>query len=141
MYPGTVGPGTDQVGWQTQAMTVLDHRARKALLHRGLALEYATLGWNVAGIVVLAIAAISARSVALAGCGLDSLIEIGASTGVIWELSGTGQQRRRGAAADRVRVRGPGHLSSGAIHCRAGHRLPPAALARWASPGPRSPLW
>jgi divalent metal cation (Fe/Co/Zn/Cd) transporter len=78
-------------------MTVLDHRARKALLRRGFALEYATLGWNVAGIMVLAIAAISARSVALAGFGLDSLIEIGASTVVIWELSGTGQQRQRRA--------------------------------------------
>ena len=78
-------------------MTVLDHRARKALLRRGFALEYATFGWNVAGIVVLAIAAISARSVALAGFGLDSLIEIGASTVGIWELSGTGQQRERRA--------------------------------------------
>ncbi len=32
---------------------------------------------------------------ALAGFGLDSLIEIGASTVVIWELSGTGEQRQR----------------------------------------------
>ena len=47
--------------------------------------------------MVLAIAAVAARSVALAGFGLDSLIEIGASTVVIWELSGTGQQRQRRA--------------------------------------------
>jgi hypothetical protein len=33
--------------------------------------------------------------VALAGFGLDSLIEIGASAVVIWELSGTGEQRQR----------------------------------------------
>ena len=58
-------------------------------------LEYATLAWNAAGIVVLAIAAIGARSVALAGFGLDSLIEIGASIVVIWELSGTGEQRQQ----------------------------------------------
>jgi hypothetical protein len=32
---------------------------------------------------------------ALAGFGLDSLIEIGASAVVIWELSGTGHQRQR----------------------------------------------
>jgi hypothetical protein len=57
------------------------------------ALEYATLAWNVIGIVVLAFAAASARSVALAGFGLDSLTEIGASTVVIWELSGTGASR------------------------------------------------
>ena len=68
-----------------------------ALLRRGLALEYATLGWNVVGIMVLADAAIAARSVALAGFGLDSLIEIGASTVVLWELSGTGERRQRTA--------------------------------------------
>lgn len=37
------------------------------------------------------------RSVALASCGLDSLIEIAASTVVLWELSGTGEQRQRTA--------------------------------------------
>ncbi len=69
--------------------------ARDVLLRRGFALEYTTLAWNVAGIVVLTIAAVSARSVALAGFGLDSLIEIGASAVVIWELSGTGEERQR----------------------------------------------
>jgi divalent metal cation (Fe/Co/Zn/Cd) transporter len=72
-----------------------DDTARDVLLRRGFALEYVTLAWNVAGIVVLAIAATAARSVALAGFGLDSLIEIGASTVVIWELSGTGAERQR----------------------------------------------
>ena len=81
--------------WQTRAVTMADDRVRKALLRRGFALEYVTLAWNVAGIVVLAIAAVSARSVALAGFGLDSLIEIGASAVVIWELSGTGAERQR----------------------------------------------
>jgi divalent metal cation (Fe/Co/Zn/Cd) transporter len=76
-------------------VTPADAAARSALLRRGFALEYVTLAWNVAGIVVLALAAISARSVALAGFGLDSLIEIGASTVVIWELSGTGEERQR----------------------------------------------
>jgi divalent metal cation (Fe/Co/Zn/Cd) transporter len=71
-----------------------DDQAQRTLLRRGFALEYATLAWNVIGIVVLAIAAISARSVALAGFGLDSLIEIGASTVVIWELSGTSAERQ-----------------------------------------------
>lgn len=71
--------------------------SRERLLQRGFALEYATLGWNVIGIAVLAIAAISARSVALAGFGLDSLIEIGASTVVVWELSGAGEERQKRA--------------------------------------------
>jgi divalent metal cation (Fe/Co/Zn/Cd) transporter len=76
-------------------VTALDDQARQALVRRGFALEWATLGWNVAGIAVLAAAALTARSVALAGFGLDSLIEIGASTVVIWELSGTGAERQR----------------------------------------------
>jgi len=67
------------------------------MLRRGVLLEYTTLGLNVVGIVVLAVAATAARSVALAGFGLDSLIEIGASTVVIWELSGTGEARQRRA--------------------------------------------
>ena len=81
--------------WQTALMTDADSPARGVLLRRGFALEYVTLGWNAAGIVVLAIAAVAARSVALAGFGLDSLIEIGASTVVIWELSGSGAVRQR----------------------------------------------
>jgi len=36
----------------------------------------------------------AATSVALVGFGLDSLIEIVASTVVLWELSGTGEARR-----------------------------------------------
>jgi hypothetical protein len=67
------------------------------LLHRGRVLEGITLGWNVAGIVVLEAAAVAARSVALAGFGLDSLIEIGASTVVLWELAGPGADRQRRA--------------------------------------------
>jgi hypothetical protein len=38
-----------------------------------------------------------AQSVALAGFGLDSLIEIGASTVVLWELSGIGEARQKKA--------------------------------------------
>ncbi|GAA2332901.1 hypothetical protein [Streptomyces violaceusniger] len=59
--------------------------SRESLLRRGFVLEYMTLGWNVVGIVVLAVAAIAAKLVAPAGFGLDSLIEIGASTVVIWD--------------------------------------------------------
>jgi divalent metal cation (Fe/Co/Zn/Cd) transporter len=69
----------------------------RVLLRRGRLLEGITLAWNVVGIVVLAIAAIGARSVALAGFGLDSLIEIGASAVVLWELSGAGEARQRRA--------------------------------------------
>lgn len=81
--------------WMIPVMPSPDDQPRARLLRRGLALEYATLGWNVIGIVVLAVAAIAARSVALAGFGLDSAIEIGASIVVVWELSGSGEERQR----------------------------------------------
>jgi divalent metal cation (Fe/Co/Zn/Cd) transporter len=70
---------------------------RLALLRRGLLLEYATLGWNVVGTVVVVAAAIGAGSVALAGFGLDSLIEILASLVVVWQLTGTEKGRERPA--------------------------------------------
>lgn len=73
-------------------MTSIDHAAM--LVERGKALEWITLGWNLIGVIVLAFLATAAASVALVGFGLDSLIEIGASTVVLWELSGTGEARR-----------------------------------------------
>jgi divalent metal cation (Fe/Co/Zn/Cd) transporter len=82
---------------ETATVTSISDTTRRSLLRRGYTLEYTTLAWNVIGIVILAVAAISARSVALAGFGLDSLIEIGASTVVIWELSGSGETRQRRA--------------------------------------------
>jgi len=82
---------------QSSAVTASDNAIQTTLRRRGFALEFATLGWNVIGIVVLAVAAWAARSVALAGFALDSLIGIGASTVVIWELSDTGERRQRRA--------------------------------------------
>lgn len=67
------------------------------LLRRGLRLEYATLAWNVVGTAVVIAAAIRAGSVALAGFGLDSLIEIFASVIVVWQLTGADQSRERSA--------------------------------------------
>ena len=64
-------------------------------LRRGLRLEYATLAWNVVGSVLVLAAAVAAHSVALAGFGLDSLIEIVASAVVVWQLRGTGKHRAR----------------------------------------------
>lgn len=68
------------------------------LLQRGLALEYATLTWNVVGTPLLLVTAAGAGSVALAGFGVDSLIEIIASTVVVWQLRGEqGSERERTA--------------------------------------------
>ena len=65
------------------------------LIRQGLLLEYLTLGWNVVGVVIVVAAAYKARSVALAGFGLDSLIEIFASVIVVWQLLGINQHRER----------------------------------------------
>ena len=70
---------------------------RRALVRRGLTLEYATLSWNVVGCVIVLAAAIAARSVALAGFGLDSVIEIFASMVVVWQLSGASAAREQRA--------------------------------------------
>ena len=75
-----------------------DATVRHLLLRRGLRLEYTTLGWNIVGCVVLLAAAIAAHSVALAAFGIDSVIEIVASTVVIWHLNGIADDRREGTA-------------------------------------------
>lgn len=76
------------------AATPISETERRAGVRRGLVLEYLTLGWNVVGSVVVILAAFAARSVALAGFGLDSLIEIFASIIVVWELTGAGGKER-----------------------------------------------
>ena len=76
---------------------LIEINTKDALLTRGLRLEYATLGWNVFGSVLVIGAAVAARSVALAGFGLDSVIEIFASVVVVWQLKGADQARERRA--------------------------------------------
>jgi divalent metal cation (Fe/Co/Zn/Cd) transporter len=71
--------------------------ATARLLSRGLRLEYATLAWNVVGVVILVVAALQAHSLALAGFGLDSLIEIFASLVVVWQLTGASKAREERA--------------------------------------------
>jgi divalent metal cation (Fe/Co/Zn/Cd) transporter len=68
--------------------------ARHATVRTSMGLEWLTLLWNVVGVAVLAYAAYRARSVALAGFGIDSLVEIGASVVVLWELRGIPGTRR-----------------------------------------------
>lgn len=67
------------------------------LLRQGLLLEYLTLGWNVVGAGVVIVSGLQASSIALVGFALDSLIEIGASTVVIWQLNGVSQKQEQQA--------------------------------------------
>jgi hypothetical protein len=66
-----------------------------AILRKGKLLEYSTLGWNIIGVLVLIIAVQNIHSIALIGFGFDTLLEIGASIIVIWELNGTGNKRQK----------------------------------------------
>lgn len=83
--------------WDNGEVAISSSASRPAVLRRGRMLEWITLAWNVIGVAVLTLLAAAASSVALAGFGLDSLIEIGASAVVLWELSGTGDERQRRA--------------------------------------------
>jgi len=74
------------------------------LLRRGVWLEVATLAWNVVGVPILAWTAVRADSVALAGFGFDSLLEIGASTLVLWQL----RESVPGLARQKTALRGLG---------------------------------
>ena len=76
--------------------------SRAALLRRGLRLEYATLGWNVVGVVITVIAAVAAHSVALAGFAFDSCVEIFASSVVVGELNGTTSEASQRRAERRI---------------------------------------
>jgi len=80
---------------ETERPIATGHSQRNQLLRRGLTLEYITLGWNVVGVVIVELAALAARSVALAGFGLDSLIEIFASVVVVWHLTGAGGNKEK----------------------------------------------
>lgn len=77
---------------------------RTSLMRRGLRLEYATLGWNVVEIGFLVVAAVTARSVALAGFALDSLIEIFASLIVVGQLTGTADPYSEHRAVRRIGI-------------------------------------
>lgn len=70
------------------------HSSPEQLRRRALRLEYATLVWNVVGSVIVLAAALAAYSVALAGFGLDSLIEILVSLVVVWQLQDTDAAER-----------------------------------------------
>jgi divalent metal cation (Fe/Co/Zn/Cd) transporter len=63
---------------------------RSDALKRAIRLEYVTVGWNVVEVFVTIGIGIASNSLALVAFGLDSLIEIFASTVVLWHLRGEG---------------------------------------------------
>jgi divalent metal cation (Fe/Co/Zn/Cd) transporter len=68
---------------------------RRALIRRGLLLNYATIGYNTVEAVVSLIAGVLAGSVALLGFGIDSVIEVTASGAAQWRLRSDTEPVRR----------------------------------------------
>ena len=85
----------DWLGVTQPAMSSDLRRLRQMFQDEQLVLEH--LAWNVVGVIIVGSAAIHADSVALAGFALDSLVEIGASIVVVWQLKGTAENRERPA--------------------------------------------
>ena len=68
---------------------------RSALVQRGLALNYLTIGYNVIEAIVALGAGVVSGSVALVGFGLDSVIEVTASGAAQWRLRADLEIERR----------------------------------------------
>jgi cation diffusion facilitator family transporter len=67
-------------------MNLVATPARRALLHRGLRLEYLTVGWNLIEGAIAITAALAAGSVALLGFAIDSFVESASGSVLIWRL-------------------------------------------------------
>jgi len=59
---------------------------RARLQRRALLLEYATIAWNLGEAVLTISLGVAARSLALIGFGTDSIIEVFASSVVVWHV-------------------------------------------------------
>ena len=81
-----------------------DALSRPALVRRGLALNWLTIGYNVVEAVVAIGAGVVSGSVALLGFGLDSVIEVTASGAAQWRLRADLDPVRR-ARAERTTLR------------------------------------
>lgn len=62
------------------------HMERAAILRRGVLLEAASVGWNIAEGVIAVAAGVPASSVALIGFGIDSFVETASAAVVGWRL-------------------------------------------------------
>ena len=59
---------------------------RASLERRALRLEYATIAWNIGEAVLTISLGIAAGSLALVGFGIDSVVEVFASSVIVWHL-------------------------------------------------------
>jgi cation diffusion facilitator family transporter len=86
-------------------MSVAAARSRRALLDRGLRLEYLTVGWNLIEGAVGIIAALAAGSVALLGFGIDSFVESASGSVLVWRLRAEASGDRDEETIERIERR------------------------------------
>jgi divalent metal cation (Fe/Co/Zn/Cd) transporter len=83
-------------------MSVAAIPERRALLHRGLRLEYLTVGWNLVEGAIAITAALAAGSVALLGFGIDSFVESVSGSVLVWRLRAEVAGDRDAEAIERI---------------------------------------
>lgn len=64
---------------------------------RALVLAWATIGWNSIEAVIAIASGAEARSIALVGFGLNSIVEVGSALVVVWQFSGPDLERAQRA--------------------------------------------
>jgi len=79
--------------------------ARRALLQRGIRLEYLTVGWNLIEGAIAITAALAAGSVALLGFGIDSFVESVSGSVLVWRLRAEAAGGRDEEAIERIERR------------------------------------
>jgi divalent metal cation (Fe/Co/Zn/Cd) transporter len=62
-----------------------------------LVLAWATIAWNVVEAFVAIAFGVAAGSIALVGFGLNSIVEVGSATVVVWQFSGADAEREQRA--------------------------------------------
>ncbi len=82
-----------------------EEESSEALRVRAIRLEYFTVGWNVIEAAVALVAGYLARSIALQGFGLDSIIESASGLMLLWRFQQTKLEQER-AESRAVRVVG-----------------------------------
>lgn len=94
--------GDDHDHRSMQATTAAPTAERQAMLRRrGLLLAYATIGWNVIECVIAVTAGAAAGSIALVGFGLDSAVEVGSASVIVWQFRA---EQRHGVDERRERI-------------------------------------
>ena len=98
------------------------------LKRSGRRLQRVTIAWNLAEVVITIGLGVVAGSLALVAFGLDSLLEVGASLVVLWQMAADGHERR-----DRA-----GRLVGFAFALLAAYLVAAGARALWIRAEPES---